>query len=799
MKNKILLYIFFFIFFSNLCAENLNIEASKISLDKDNKLSIFENNVKIVTEEGNSIKSDFATYNKKLNFIQLKKNITATDLKNNIIKADYAEYDENKKIFKTKGLTKIFTPENYIIETSDILFNNSEKFISSDMQTKLIDQDNNQIYLDNFRFDINKNIFKSVGEIKIQDISNNSYEFSQIYIDTKKKEILGTDIKAYLNSSEFKINKKNQPRVFANTINFKDEKTSFGKSIFTLCNYRKNDKCPPWTMQSSKMLHDNKSKTIYYNNAILKVYNIPIFYFPKLSHPDPSVKRRSGFLVPSFNDSKNLGGAVSIPYFFDLGPDKNFTLTNQVFFTENPLFQGEYHQAFKNSDFLADFGYTEGYKKSSSKKKSGDKSHLFAKFIKNFNLTNSKNNLDLSIQHVSDDKYLKLYKIRSNLVDYNNDTLESSLNFSHESDDMFLGVEASVFETLKENYNDKYEYIFPELTLDKNLFSNEILGNLDLTSNIKVHNYDTNKLTSFLVNDFNWMSKNFFNDLGIKTNFLSNIRNINYEVKNVDLYKEETTNEFFGSLGVISELDMQKNINNNKHFLTPKLLLKFSPGQMRKENEGTRLNPDNAFSLNRLDNLYNYETGLSAAYGFDYKRNNGNFDHLKISLAQILNKKENKQMASITSLDEKLSDIAGTIDFKPKSNLNFNYNFSLDQNYKDLNYNELETNLDLSPLSINFNYIQEKKHIGNQDYFKTKINFNNDDKGLLSFETKRNLITNSSEFYDLSYEYINDCLRAGLVYRREFYNDSELEPENSLMFKITLSNFGNLNSPKLSQ
>ena len=66
-------------------------------------------------------------------------------------------------------------------------------------------------------------------------------------------------------------------------------------------------------------------------------------------------------------------------------------------------------------------------------------------------------------------------------------------------------------------------------------------------------------------------------------------------------------------------------------------------------------------------------------------------------------------------------------------------------------------------------------------------------------ETKRNLITNSSEFYDLSYEYINDCLRAGLVYRREFYNDSELEPENSLMFKITLSNFGNLNSPKLSQ
>ena len=59
--------------------------------------------------------------------------------------------------------------------------------------------------------------------------------------------------------------------------------------------------------KSSKMLHDNTTKTIYYNNAVLKVYDIPIFYFPKLSHPDPSVKRRSGFLVPSFSDSKNLG------------------------------------------------------------------------------------------------------------------------------------------------------------------------------------------------------------------------------------------------------------------------------------------------------------------------------------------------------------------------------------------------------------------------------------------------------------------------------------------------------------
>ena len=94
------------------------------------------------------------------------------------------------------------------------------------------------------------------------------------------------------------------------------------------------------------MLHDNKEND-FYDNAIVKVYNIPVFYLPKLSHPDPSVERRSGFLPPSFSDSKNLGSGVTVPYFWALNDDKNLTFTNKFYVTENPLFLGEYHQGLK--------------------------------------------------------------------------------------------------------------------------------------------------------------------------------------------------------------------------------------------------------------------------------------------------------------------------------------------------------------------------------------------------------------------------------------------------------------------
>ena len=320
MKNSFK-FIFLLFFNSYLYAENISIESKNILIDKNKEVTIFEKEVLIVTEDKKQIKSDYAEYQKTIGLIKLKKNIFFKDNKDNIIETDQAEYDEKKQIFQSIGKTKITTSENYIVEGNNFIFDNSKNFIFSNNPARIIDQDKNIINLDNFEYYIKDNLFKSIGSIKIQDLTSNSYEFSQIYIDTKKKEMLGTDIKAFFNDRNFKINDSNKPRVFANTVKLKNNNSEFGKVKFTLCDYRKDDKCPPWTIQSSKMLHDNKKKTIYYDNAVIKIYDIPIFYLPKLSHPDPSVKRRSGFLPPSFSDTKNLGSGISIPYFLAVNDD----------------------------------------------------------------------------------------------------------------------------------------------------------------------------------------------------------------------------------------------------------------------------------------------------------------------------------------------------------------------------------------------------------------------------------------------------------------------------------------------
>ena len=308
------------------------IEAKDITLDKNKKSTIFKNDVRVRTLD-KEITSQFAKYNKSTQEIILKTKITAIDEFENKVETDYAEYNNLKDILKTIGPTTLTTSENYILNGSDLYFDNLNKKIRSEKSAILEDLSGNKIYLENFEYLAENDIFKSIGLIKIIDEFENTYEFSQIYIDTKKKELLGTDIKAFLNNADFKMNKSNDPRIFANTMTLNNEGSSFNKSIFTLCEIKEGEKCPPWSLQSTKMRHDNKSKTIFYENTVIKIYDIPIFYLPRLSHPDPSVDRRSGLLPPLFSDSRNLGASVDIPYFWAISDDKNFTITNKIFFS----------------------------------------------------------------------------------------------------------------------------------------------------------------------------------------------------------------------------------------------------------------------------------------------------------------------------------------------------------------------------------------------------------------------------------------------------------------------------------
>jgi len=757
---------------------------------------------------GLEINSSNVKYNDKDKITVFTGNVNARDEKNNKLFSEYAKYSKLDQIIETEGKTRIITSGGYEILSTNVIFNNEKKLIRSDYKTIITDKDGNKIYVDMFDYSTTNSIFFSKGKIKIIGINKNIYNFSEIYIDENKKKIIGTDIKAFLNQESFTVNSSNEPRFFANTVALSENINTFEKGIFTYCKNREGDKCPPWALQSKKIKHDLAKKIIYYENVVLKVYDFPIFFSPKFSHPDPTVKRMSGFLAPTLSNSTTVGTGFGVPYFWNIANDRDLTITPKLYFNENPLMLAEYKQDFKKSSLTIDAGYTQGYKKQNNKKTSGSRTHLFSNFITNFIDKDERNSdLEINLQKVSNDTYFKVYDINSTLVNKEEDVLENSANLTYQNKDFFFGLNPSVYEDTSKRGNLRYEYLLP-LNIEKNLMENEKYGFLDLDSHIKIRNFETNKKTNFLVNNFNWKSTKWLNKFGIENYFEGQVKTVNYEADKTEKYKNQTTNsELNSALGYFAKLGLYKNDPANKtfHTLTPKFLLRYAPGHMRNIRDvSERFDYANLFDLNKTNELDVIEKGLSTSIGFEYKKNEINKDSnisneiFSFSAGQVISEKENMDIPSSTSLDQKFSDVVGESKYKINDDVNLSYNFSLDQSYNSFNYNEVGSNFNFEKVKFNISYLQERNHVGSQEFVKSGVDLKLGNSTELNFSTKRNFLTNSSEFYNLSYNYVNDCLKAGLAYRREFYTDKDIEPSNTLMFTISIIPFAQLNSPSLT-
>ena len=376
-----------------------------------------------------------------------------------------------------------------------------------------------------------------------------------------------------------KIDKRNNPRIFANSVFIEEGTTSVQKGVFTYCQFRENNKCPPWELRAKKIKHNSSKKTVYYDNAVLKIYDFPIFYFPKFSHPDPTVNRRSGFLIPTFTNSTNMGAGIDIPYFWNIADDKDITFTPRVHSSNEPLYLLEYRQDFAQSSLIVDTGYTEGYKKKSNTKTPGSRTHFFSRFYTSFiEEADTSSNLEVNLQHVSNSTYPKINKLQTTLVDYLDNTVKNTVDYGYQKKDLFFNTKVSAFENLSKTGNDRFEFIYPEASLEKNLLMSDSLGIVDLKSELLIKNYDVDKQIDIVSNEFNWVSNSWVNKFGFENEFLGLIKNVNYQAKNAENYKtDNSVSQFYAALGFKSELGLFKYRENNKlNIFKPKLLVKIS-------------------------------------------------------------------------------------------------------------------------------------------------------------------------------------------------------------------------------
>ncbi len=789
--------------------QNLIITSDKaIYLKNEEKVYTLGNSKAV--NENNTITASNLEYDKINNIFTAKKDAVVEDLKkNSVIYADKITYLKNEEKIFTEGKTKALIEKKYIFNSENVsYFRNIEK-ISSQKKSSIEDDNGNIYKLDNFSYNIRKQLLmgKNVNVLaKVKGNKIDQYFFSEGFFNFKDKSHIAKETKIKIHKDVFG-DENNDPRLYGSTSFSNENKTVINNGIFTSCKI--NDDCPPWSIKAERITHDKVQQNMIYKNAILKIYDIPVLYFPKFFHPDPSVKRRSGFLQPQFNNSETLGSSLYIPYFKTLGPDKDLTFKPTFFekFTkfekDKYILQSEFRKKNKNSSLIADFAFLRDYK-SNSDNKTKNVNHFFLDYNNDLNIPNFLNSeLETQIEKVTNDTYLKVFQnnlYSSPVMPNSQTTMNSNIKLHLEQENQSLSTGIEIYEKLGTNHSDRYQYTLPYYNFSKNLNSivpdNFFNGFYNFSSNGDNTLKDTNNLRTTIVNNLSYQSDDFISNLGFKNNFGFYFKNLNSIGKNDDIYTSRTQVDGMNIFKFDTIYPMLKSNDLSKEILTPKVSLRINPANnMNNYSESSAtINANNVFDLNRLGISNDYEAGRSLTFGLDYKfdkieinRSEDTKDkYIELKLATVIRDQNETDIPISSTINRKTSNIFGSINNNLFENVNIGYDFSLDNDLQTLNSNSVNTEIKINNFVTNFNFIETRNELGSTHLFSNETEYKVNDNSSLTFSTRRNKEINLTEYYNLSYEYKNDCLTAALRFNKTFYKDNDLVPTEDLFFTITL-------------
>ena len=722
--------------------------------------------------------------------------------------ADKLTYSQDNNIIEAIGNVVAKNQEGKQIFADKIIYNKVNQLLKTFGNSKFSDSKNRTLTAENFEYDLEKKVISAENKVKFLDDYKNIYYFNKLSADDKFIEIIGYNLSSDLNKEKFqskdKFNEFIEPKLSGKEVTIKNNVTIIKNGKFSSCkSTNEKEGCPYWNLSSDLITHDKEKKEITYKNAILDLNNIPVFYTPHFSHPDPSVKRKEGFLSPSFASlSAEMGSTIKVPYFYPISKSADFTISPIYYFKQHPLLLGEYREKFKDGSLTIEGGFTEGYKEITSTQTDGSRYHLYGNLNHNFNdKILDQSEFNVKIQKVNNPTYLSVNKINStidgfktNLVKESDSKLINEIYLNSFGRNENLNFKTTAYQNIGISKNsDQYEYLLPEIIYSKyNLFNN----NLNFSSNFKSQNTNTNQNKTTFINNLDYSTLESYNaNLGIGYKFLTKINNINY-YSDYRIPNENFNSQINPVVGLDASLPFGKLSKESEQYLIPRILTRYSPGKMTNaKSNDTSLNTDNLFSMHRMNSDELIEKDLSFNIGLDWLWKEKIISKNKpseagISIGQVIKFNEDLDMPTKSSLQNKSSDLVTKVNYLNPENFDVTLKNTLNKNFNHIYYNDLSLKTFLKQGEINFNFYEKNNHIGNERYAKADITTNLTENTKLKIQTDRNLKTDLTNYRKLSIENENECIRYGFYLQKNYSSNKDLQPATSIFFGITLLPFG---------
>jgi len=653
------------------------------------------------------------------------------------------------------------------------------------------------LFADRIVYDQNTDTVTAKGNVSLLEPTGEVLFASEMELRDKFREGFIRDIR---------IRFGGETRLAANgAVRSGGNRTEMSKAVFSACKVGSGEHAwpPLWQIKAFDVVHDQRRKQIEYRDAFMEVMGIPIAYTPYFSHPDPTVKRKSGFLAPSYGSSSNIGFNVTVPYYLNLAPDRDITFAPIFTADEGVVMAGEYRQRTEKGQF----GFSGSITRPEARDDNGNpidgrqtRGHIFGSG--RFTIDDTWQ-WGFDLARSTDGTYLRRYDFSSL------DTLTSRLFTEGFDDRDYLAVNAYTFQGLAaDDSQGETPIILPAVDYSLVGEPDRLGGHMTVDANFlslsRTEGTDSRRLSLTGA----WQLP-YLGPAGDIYTLTASLRGDGYLVNGVTDPARPTAPRENGLTGrVIPQIALDwrypwmRGGEGLRQIIEPVVSLAFSPNDGRvkdipnEDSQDFEFNDTNLFSPNRFPGLDRVEGGLRVNYGLRLGVYGADGGRVTGFIGQSYRKRADNTFAANSGLDGNLSDVVGRLSVSPASWLDLSYRFRVDRENFTIRRNEVNASGGPSWLRFFVSYLSlddppaDLADVGRREEISLLLASNFTRNWSASAFTRQDLTGDGAINAGFSTTFQNECVLFQTVVDRRFTVDRDVADDLVIKFVLQLKHLG---------
>lgn len=594
-------------------------------------------------------------------------------------------------------------------------------------------------------------------------------------------------------------------RLAANTADRRDGNTTIlDRAVYSPCNLCPTDPTRPplWQIKAVKVVHDQQAKVIEYKDATMEVFGLPVAYLPYFRHPDPTVDRQSGLLMPSFSRNDYFGLRARVPYYWALGSDREAIVTPELSEKEGAQLQAEYRQRTEKGEFFIDGSGTYVDERDDNGDPTGDKEfrgHI--RSLGRFRIDDGRR-WGFNLFRASDDTYLRRYTIPGGRLD----TLTSRLFAESVQGRSYGIVDSYAFQSVRpDDPPGSTPIVLPDAsyswTGEPSERGGRFLVDANMLSLYRTEGTDTRRL-SFAGG---WQLP-YYAPAGDVYTLTAQLRGDGYWVnEGVDGANPEGSEQstLTGRLRPLLALDWRwpwvSSDGRLRHVIEPMASVVLTPyggnpGAIPNEDsQSFEFDDTNLFSLSRFPGIDRYESGPRLSYGLRAGTYGGG-GYSELFAGQILKPREDNTFPAGSGLVGQKSDYVARATIAPSRYFSFIDRIRVDQDSLELRRHEVLASMGPNALRLSVSYAALDRSLfsddfGNREAVTLSLFARLTEHWSFFGQHSRDLTDDGGSLLNyLGLRYTDECLDIIFYAERDFVTVRDLRPSTTFGVRFLLAN-----------